>query len=67
MAKNSNKTVKVINRGSPFGGAYLVTYVGAAVYFVQQSEGFWGFVWALIKALVWPGFLIHRVFELLKI
>jgi len=61
-----DKTVKVINKGQA-GGAYFVTFVGAAVYFVQHSTGFWGFIWALLKAMVWPGFLIHRVFELLHI
>jgi len=66
MAKD-NKAVNNMHKNGPFGGAFLVTYIGAAVYFVQQSDGFVGLVVALLKALVWPGFLIHRVFELLKI
>lgn len=66
MAKET-KTVKYVNKEGIGGGLYLVTYIGAAVYFVSISEGFWGFVWALLKALVWPGFLVNRVFELLRI
>lgn len=66
MAKDT-KGGNGMAKNGPFGGAFFVTYVGAAVYFVQQSEGFWGLILALLKALVWPGFLIHRVFELLKI
>ncbi len=66
MAKN-NKNIKVINRGGPGGFVFLLTYIGAAVYFVQTSEGVWGFVAALLQALVWPAFLIHRIFELLQI
>lgn len=61
------KQVKVINKGNPAGGFYLLTFIGAAVHFVQASEGFWGFVLALLKAAVWPAFLIERVFELLRI
>lgn len=63
----SDKTVKVINKGGPVGGAYFVAYIGAAVYFVQHSAGFWGFVAALLKACVWPAFVVHRALELLKI
>ena len=62
-----NNSVKVINKGGPFGGAYFLTFIGTAVYFVQQSEGFWGFIWAILQAIVWPALLIHRVFEVLHI
>lgn len=62
-----DKSVRVINKGAPFGGVYFVTFVGTAVYFVQQSSGFWGFILALLKATVWPAFLVHRVFVLLHV
>lgn len=62
-----NNKIKVINKGGPFGGAYFLTFIGSAVYFVQHSAGFWGFVAALLKACVWPAFLIHRVFVLIKV
>jgi hypothetical protein len=65
MAK-SKKSVEVINKGS-FGGAYFLTFIGAAVYFVQRVDGFWNIVAALLKACVWPAFVIHRVLELLNI
>ena len=60
-----SKYVKVVNRGAPFGGAYLVTYVGAAVYFTQNAIGFWAVVLALLKALVWPAFFVYHVLVLL--
>jgi len=66
MARN-NKTTKVINKSGPFGGAYFLAFIGSAVYFVQNSAGFWGFVAALLKACVWPAFLIHRVFVLIHV
>jgi hypothetical protein len=59
------RTVKVVHDHGPFGGAYFVTMVGAAVYFVQQSEGFGEFIVALLKAMVWPGFVVHKVLGLL--
>lgn len=66
MSKEDSRPVKVINKGGPLGGAYFVTVIGAAVYFVQQSEGFGEFLVALLKALVWPGFVVHRALELLN-
>lgn len=62
----SDKTVKIVNHG-PLGGMYFLTIIGAAVYFVQNSEGFWGFILALLQALVWPAFVMHRALELLNI
>lgn len=62
-----DKTVKIINKGGPFGGVYFLTIIGAAVYFVQQSDGFWGFIGALLQGLVWPAFAVHRALELLAL
>lgn len=53
--------------GAPFGGAYLIAVVGAAVYFVGMTEGFWGTVLALLKALVWPAFLVYGLLDLLEL
>lgn len=55
------------NAGAPFGGAYLVAVVGAAVYFIGTTEGFWGVVLALLKAIVWPAFLIYGLLDLLEL
>lgn len=66
MAKESKKTI-VYEDHAKSGGFYLLTYIGAAWYFIQVSTGFWGIVLALLKAAIWPVFLIHRVFEILRI
>lgn len=62
-----DKTVKVINKGGPFGGVYFLTIIGAAIYFVQNSEGFWGVMLALLKALVWPAFVTYEALNLLGV
>ena len=61
MAKNE-KTNKIIADNGPLGFALFMAYLGAAVYFVHQSSGFGGFIWALAKAIVWPGIVIYHVF-----
>ena len=45
------------------GGIYCLGFVGAVIYYVSTSTGFWSGVLGIIKAAVWPAFL---VFELLK-
>jgi hypothetical protein len=61
------KTVKVMNDHGPMGWALFAAYIGAAVYFVQQSAGFGGFILALLKAAVWPAYVIHHALGVLKV
>lgn len=53
------------NRGGMCGGAYGLAFIGAAVYFIQQSDTFWMGVLGFLKAIVWPALLIYKVFTLL--
>lgn len=64
---DDTKPARVKNPGGPFGGVYLITIVGAAVYFVGSVDGFWNIVLALLKALVWPAFVVYRALELLNL
>lgn len=64
MAKQKSTTV--VNQGS-LGGVFLVTYIGAAVYFLQNTEGFWGTIWGLIQALFWPAFVVYQVLLKLQV
>lgn len=63
----SKKSTKIVHDNGAWGGAYFLTFIGAAVYWVQASEGFGGFIVALLKAMVWPAFVMHRVLELLSL
>lgn len=67
MAKSEKNFIKVVNKDSPAGMIFMATYVGAAVHFVGNVDGFWNIVLALLKAAVWPAFLINKVFDLLRI
>jgi hypothetical protein len=64
----NNKSVKVVNKGGgPIGFTFFLAWIGAVVYFVQHSSGFWGFILAVLKACVWPAFVLHKTLELLNI
>ena len=43
-------------------GIYFFGFIGAAVFYIQNAVGFWdGFV-GILKAIVWPAFLIYKLF-----
>ncbi len=44
---------------------YFLGFIGAAVYFYQQSIGFESVAVGFLKALVWPAFLIYKLFAFL--
>ena len=52
--------------GGPSSAVYGLGFVGAAVYFIQHATTFWEGVLGILKAILWPGFLIYKVLELLK-
>jgi len=45
------------------GAVYGLGFIGAVIYYISQASGFWMGVLGILKAIVWPAFL---VFEMLK-
>jgi hypothetical protein len=43
------------------GGVYGLAFIGALVYFLQNTTSFWDGVLGVFKALFWPGFLIYKL------
>lgn len=41
---------------------YGLGFIGAAVYFISQATGFWLGAVGLLKAIVWPAFLVYEAF-----
>ncbi|MCA9388215.1 hypothetical protein KC644_00455 [Candidatus Berkelbacteria bacterium] len=48
------------------GGIYGVGMIGALVYFFNQADSFGGYIFAILKALIWPGFLVYQLFNFLN-
>jgi hypothetical protein len=46
-------------------GVYGLGFIGAAVYFIQQSATFWDGVVGVLKAIVWPALVVYRVLGVL--
>ena len=59
---------RFIERNGPWSFFFLVSYVGAAIYFISHTNGqFWSVVLALLEAIVWRAFLIYHSLALLKV
>lgn len=61
------KNMKSVHKGGHAGFAFLLTYIGALVYFVDKANGFWEVAFSFLQALVWPALLINKIFTLLQI
>jgi hypothetical protein len=61
MAKN-----KFAGCGGGCGGAfYGLGFVGALVYNLSTAAGFWDGVLGVLKALVWPAFVVYHLMKFL--
>lgn len=57
MFNNKNKCSPK-NCGGCF---YFLGFIGAVIYYIQQATGFWTGVLGILKALVWPVFLVLKI------
>ncbi len=58
---------KIINRTSGGGAVYGLGFVGALIYFIQHATTFWIGALGVLKAMVWPAFVVYKALELLKL
>lgn len=55
-----------IVRDGQWGFIFLLAYIGAAIYFVSESNGtFWGVILGLLQAIVWPVYVVFHVLQLI--
>ena len=53
-------STKSVQAGASGGGAvYGLGFFGALVYYWQQAVGFWPHLWAIVKAFLWPAFVVY--------
>jgi hypothetical protein len=49
------------------GAFYFLGFIGAVIYFISTSTGFWNGVLGVLKSLVWPAFMVFELFKYLVI
>ena len=47
------------------GAVYGLGFIGAAIYYISTATGFWVGVLGLLKAIVWPVFMVYEAFKYL--
>jgi len=53
-----------MQNGAPASSAvYGLGLIGAAIYFISTATGFWMGALGLLKAIVWPAFLVYEAFK----
>ncbi len=60
--KNSRRD---IGSCGPASAVYGLGVLGAAVYYISHSTGFWMGVIGFLKAIVWPAFLVYGLLSFL--
>jgi hypothetical protein len=44
-------------------GGYGLGFLGAAIYYISTATGFWTGVLGVLKAIVWPAFLVYHAMK----
>ena len=44
---------------------YGLGFIGAVVFYIQHADTFWAGVVGLLKAIVWPAFLVYEALKAL--
>jgi hypothetical protein len=61
------KEKKVVCRTHAADAVYGLGFIGAAIYFISQAATFWLGVLGVLKALVWPAFLVYAALKALNL
>jgi len=55
-------TPKKMNTCNASGGAvYGFGFLGAVIYYIAHATGFWVGALGILKAIVWPAFLVYEL------
>lgn len=60
--KNCCNSMKDCCKG---GLIYGLGFIGAAIYYISTATGFWIGVLGVLKAIVWPVFLVYGLLKFL--
>ncbi len=65
VMKTDNKKMKCNSCYQGAGCVYGLGFIGAVVYYISTATSFWGGVLGVLKAIVWPGFLVYELLKFL--
>jgi hypothetical protein len=56
---------KEIQQHGPNSAVYGLGMIGAVIYYVSNATTFWMGALGMLKALVWPAFLVYEALKML--
>ena len=54
---------KEVQGSAPAGAVYGLGFIGSLVYFISTAASFWMGVFGVVKAILWPAFLVYEAFK----
>ena len=51
------------SKSAPSAAVYGLGLIGAAIYFISSATTFWFGALGLLKAIIWPVFLVYGVLD----
>lgn len=66
LAKNFKVMKENFRQNAPHSAIYGLGLIGAAIYYISEATGFWMGALGLLKALVWPAFLVYEALKALQ-
>jgi hypothetical protein len=67
MAKEKECKCKCSHFHKCGSAGYGLGFLGAAIYYLSTATGFWMGVLGILKAIVWPAFLVFHLLKFLAI
>ncbi|HVQ88834.1 MAG TPA: hypothetical protein VMT88_11715 [Actinomycetes bacterium] len=61
MTKNSNS-----GAAAGAGAIYGLGMLGALVYFWQQADVWWEYLFSFVQAVLWPAWMVYDLFQVLN-
>jgi hypothetical protein len=61
--KDHKKDFNKCNPCNSGGAIYGIGFVGAVVYYISIATSFWIGVLGILKAIVWPAFLVYGLLK----
>jgi hypothetical protein len=54
---------KELQKNAPSNAVYGLGIIGAAVFYIGKAATFWAGVVGILKAMVWPAFLVYEALK----
>jgi len=61
VTKNSNS-----GAAAGAGAIYGLGMLGALVYFWQQADVWWEYLFSFVQAVLWPAWMVYDLFQVLN-